>query len=125
MEKTAKETENTILNKSFALAVEGVKLSKMLQQEHREFIISKQLMRSATSIGTMVREAQQAESKADFVHKLSVALKEAKETEYWLELLLATSISNVNETEAIDSILKENIYMLIAIIKTTKIGMEK
>jgi four helix bundle protein len=125
MEKTAKNLENTILNKSFALAVEGVRLSKILQQEQKEFVISKQLMRSATSIGAMVREAQQAESKADFVHKLSVALKEAKETEYWLELLLATGISNIKEIEAIDSILKENIYMLTAIIKTTKIGMEK
>lgn len=124
MEKTAKNIENTILDKSFPPAVEGIRLSKILQQHQKEFVISKQLMRSATSIGAMVREAQQAEYKADFVHKFSVALKEAKETEYWLELLLATGISNVKEIEFIDSILKENIYVLTAIIKTTKIGME-
>lgn len=119
------DSENTIVKKSFLLAVEGMKLSRALQLINKEFMISKQFMRSSTAVGAMVRESQQAESKADFIHKLSVALKEAKETEYWLELLVATDILNMKEIEPVDSVLKENIHMLTAIIKTTKAGIKK
>ncbi len=71
--------------KSFAVRV--VKLYKFLCEEKKEFVLSKQVLRSGTSIGANVKEALQAESRADFVHKLSISLKEASETEYWLELL--------------------------------------
>lgn len=76
--------------KSFAFAVQVVNLYKLLRAEKREGILSKQLLRSGTAIGALVREAEQAESKADFVHKLAIALKEANETEYWLALLHET-----------------------------------
>ena len=114
------DPENTILKKSFELAVEGMKLSRTLQLNQKEYIASKQFMRSSTSVGAMVRESQQAESKADFIHKLSIALKEAKESEYWLELLVATGVSGKNEISKVESVLKENVAMLTSIIKTTK-----
>ncbi len=117
--------DNTILKKSFDLAVESVKLSRKLQLENKEFIISKQYMRSSTAIGAMVREAQQGESKADFIHKLSIGLKEAKESEYWIDLLLASDIVVKKDTEKSEALLKDCINMLIAIIKTTKQGLKK
>lgn len=79
--------ENIIKDKSFKFAVRIVKLYQILSNERKEFIMSKQLMRSGTSIGSNIREAQNGESKADFIHKLGVAQKEADETLYWLELL--------------------------------------
>src|SRR5258708_37217298 len=78
--------ENTVKDKSFAFALQVVKLAKYLEGR-KEFVLSKQVLRSETAIGALVREAEHAESKADFVHKLSIALKEANETLYWLELL--------------------------------------
>ena len=117
--------ENTILKKSFALAASSVILSRKLQLTDKEFILSRQFMRSSTSIGAMVREAQQGESKADFIHKLSIALKEAKESEYWLELLIATDILKEKEITDTSALLKDCINMLTAIIKTTKSGIKK
>lgn len=76
--------------KSFAFAVRVVKLAQYLSREKKEFVLSKQILRSGTSIGAMVREAEHAESKADFTHKMNIALKEANETLYWLELLHET-----------------------------------
>ncbi len=78
--------ENVIKEKSFDFALRIVKLYKYLQGK-KEFVLSKQLLRSGTTIGALVREAEQAESKADFIHKMAIALKEANETQYWLELL--------------------------------------
>ncbi|MGP8214476.1 MAG: four helix bundle protein [Bacteroidia bacterium] len=113
-------SENIILKKTFALAVEAVKISRELQSEKKEYIISKQLLRSATSVAAMTREAQQAESKADFIHKMSVALKEANETEYWMELLAATNITDGMKTELMMDSLKESVKMLTSIVKTAK-----
>jgi four helix bundle protein len=79
--------ENIIKNKSFDFALRIVKLYQYLVEEKKEYILSKQLLRSGTSIGAMVRESEYAESKADFIHKLYIALKEANESLYWLELL--------------------------------------
>ena len=79
--------ENKIKEKSFDFAVRIVELCKYLNSEKKEFLISKQLMRSGTSIGANTREAQNAESKMDFIHKWGVAQKESDETCYWLELL--------------------------------------
>ena len=75
--------------KSFAFALRVVKLAKYLQEEKREFVLSKQVLRSGTAIGALVREAEHAQSKADFISKMSIALKEANETDYWLDLLLS------------------------------------
>ncbi len=79
--------ENAIRDKSFAFALRIVKLYQYLTEQKKEYVLSKQLLRSGTTIGALVREAQQAESKADFIHKLAIALKEANESDYWLDLL--------------------------------------
>jgi four helix bundle protein len=79
--------ENVIKIKSFEFALKIVKLHKYLAEDRKEYVLSKQLLRSGTSIGAMVRESEHAKSKADFIHKRSIALKEANDTEYWLELL--------------------------------------
>ncbi len=79
--------ENIIKTKSFSFALRIIKLYQYLQSEKKEFIHSKQLIRSGTSIGAMIRESEQAESKLDFIHKLAIVQKEANDTEYWTELL--------------------------------------
>ena len=88
------KTNNIILDKSFEFAVRIVKLRKHLMTTENEYILSKQILRSGTSIGAMIKEAQHAESNADFIHKLSIALKEANETDYWLMLLHNTEYIN-------------------------------
>jgi len=112
--------DNVIKTKSFLFAVKVVKLYKFLTEEKKEFIISKQLLRSGTSIGANVREAEHAESKADFIHKLSISLKEANETEYWLDLLNETNYLNNSEYISIQKDIKELLKLLISIIKTSK-----
>jgi len=112
--------ENVVKTKSFAFAIRIVKLYQFLIDEKREFIISKQLLRSGTSIGANVREAEHAESKADFIHKLSVALKEANETEYWLDLLKETNFLDTVEHKSISSEITEILKLLISIIKKSK-----
>lgn len=82
--------ENIVKTKSFQFAIDVIHLAQKLQIEKREFVLSRQIIRSETSIGAMIREAENAESKADFIHKLSIARKEANESKYWLELLIAT-----------------------------------
>ena len=82
--------ENIILNKSFAFSVRIVNLYKYLCSEKKEYVLSKQLLRSGTSIGANVNEAQAAQSKNDFISKMSIASKEARETKYWIELLIST-----------------------------------
>lgn len=88
--------ENALKDKSFAFAIEIVMLCKELVQNQKEFILSKQLLRSGTAVGALVREAQNAESKADFAHKLGIAQKECDETIYWLELLFETKYLQEN-----------------------------
>lgn len=85
---------NVVKNKSFDFAIRIVKLSQYLSGEKKEFTLSKQLLRSGTSIGAMVREAEHAESKNDFIHKFVIAQKEANKSAYWLELLYATDYLN-------------------------------
>mgnify|MGYP000869971896 FL=1 len=92
--------ENVIKEKSFLFAIEIVSLYKILV-ERKEFVLSKQLLRSGTSIGANVRESEHAQSKADFIHKLSIALKEANETEYWLDLLYETKYVSESEFQSI------------------------
>ena len=86
---------------SFAFAVRIVNVYKLLVQERKEFVIGKQLLRSGTSIGANIREAQNAESTADFIHKLAIAQKECDETRYWLELLHATDFLSQKEYDSI------------------------
>jgi four helix bundle protein len=80
--------ENVLLDKTFAFAIRVVKAYKYLVEEHHEYVMSKQLLRSGTSIGSNSEEAVGGQSKADFISKLSIAYKEARETKYWIRLLL-------------------------------------
>lgn len=112
--------ENIIKEKSFAFAIRIVKLYQYLQDGKKEFVLSKQLLRSGTSVGAMVREAEHSESTNDFVHKLSIAQKEINEVLYWLELLFATEYINKTEYESINNDAVEIIKIITRILKTTK-----
>lgn len=112
--------ENIIKNKSFDFAIRIVKLFQYLQAEKNEFVLSKQLLRSGTSVGAMVREAEHSESKADFIHKLAIAQKEINETIYWLELLNASEYLTQKEFESINADAVEIIKLITSIIKSTK-----
>ena len=113
--------DNVIESKSFSFAVRIVKLCRHLQSDNNEFVLSKQLLRSGTSIGANVAESQQAQSRADFISKLSIALKEAVETNYWLRLLYATDYLSSTEYSSVITDCKELEKLLTAILKTTKL----
>jgi len=112
--------KETIENKSFLFAVRIAKLCRYLQEERKEYILSKQLLRAGTSIGANVAESQQAQSRADFVSKLNIALKEAVETNYWLRLLQAAEYLSETEFCSIITDCRELEKMLTSIIKTTR-----
>ena len=112
--------EQTVERKSFLFAVRIVKLCKHLRSTKNEYTLSKQLLRSGTSIGANIAEAQQAQSKADFVSKISIALKEAVESNYWLRLLRETDYLSQAEFSSIYSDCRELEKMLTAIVKTAK-----
>ena len=109
---------NAIVDKSFEFAVRIVNLCKFLRNEHREYILSKQIMRSGTSIGANVSEAQRGQSKADFLAKMSIALKEANETQYWLKLLYRTDYISQTQYESIHKDMAELLSILTVICKT-------
>jgi four helix bundle protein len=109
-----------VYEKSFAFALRIVKLYKYLCEEKREYVLSKQLLRSGTAVGALVREAEHAESRADFIHKMAIALKEANETQYWLQLLHQSDYINLQGYESISPDSEEIIRLLVAIIKTAK-----
>lgn len=111
---------NIALEKSMNFSVRIVRLYQYLCKEKKEFILSKQLLRSGTSIGANLREAKYAQSTNDFISKNSIALKEAAETEYWLELLFHTEFLTEKEYNAIKSDCSQLIKILTSIIKTTK-----
>ena len=112
--------EKAIQNKSFQFAIRTVNLCKFLRLEHQEYILSKQLLRSGTSIGANIAEAQQAQSKPDFVHKMSIALKEAYETAYWLRLLYATQYLQEDAFHSIMNDCEELEKLLTSIVKSSK-----
>lgn len=112
--------QNIVKDKSFAFAVRVVKLYQYLIADKKEFVLSKQLLRSGTSVGAMVREAEHAETKKDFVHKMAIAQKEINETIYWLELLQSTEIITKEAFESINTDATEMIKLITSIIKTTK-----
>lgn len=113
--------ENVLKDKSFRFAIRIVKLYKYLCDEKKEFVLSKQVLRSGTSVGAMVREAEHSESKADFVHKLAIAQKEINETLYWLELMCETEYISTKEFESINLDAVEIIKMITSSIKTAKL----
>ena len=112
--------DNVVREKSFAFAIRMVALYRYLTGEKREFVLSKQVLRSGTAIGALVREAEQAESRKDFIHKLSVALKEANETEYWIDLLHKTDYVTDSEFNSIHADVVELLKLLTSIVKTSK-----
>ena len=112
--------DNVIETKSFDFAVRIVNLYKYLTNEKKEFVLSKQLLRSGTSIGANVAEAQRAQTKPDFHSKMSVAVKEAGETQYWIKLLYRTEYLTDKEFESLNADINEIITLLIAICKNSK-----
>lgn len=116
--------ENVIKIKSFGFAVRVVNLYKILTGERKEFVLSKQLLRSGTAVGALYREAEQAESKLDFVHKMAIAQKECNEAMYWLELLKETEYLKETEFDSIYSDATELIKLITSIIKTTKTNIQ-
>ena len=116
--------ENVIEVKSFDFAVRIVNLYKYLATEKKEFVLSKQLLRSGTSIGANVSEAQMGQSKSDFNAKMYIALKVANETQYWLKLLFKTEYLTKGEFDSIENDIKEIIALLISITKSVKMRNE-
>lgn len=112
--------DNVIYSKSFRFAIDIVNAYKYLTVKQKEYVLSKQLLRSGTSIGANVREAIEAQSRKDFIAKLSIALKEAGETKYWIELLEATDYIDRAKSEMLLVKINEILKILNAIIKTTK-----
>ena len=111
---------NVVRDKSFSFALRIVKLYQYLKEEKKEYVLSKQVLRSGTAIGALIRESQHAESKADFIHKLAIALKEANETEYWIELLFHSEYLEQKSYQSIHADIEELLKLLTSIIKTTK-----
>ncbi len=111
---------NIIKDKSFDFALRIVKLYQYLVESKKEFVLSKQLLRSGTAIGALVRESEHAESKADFIHKLSISLKEANESDYWIDLLFMSNYLEEKEFHSLKSDIDEILKILISIIKTSK-----
>ena len=117
--------DNLIDKRSYAFALRIVKAYKFLCHEKGEHILSKQLLRSGTAIGALMREAKFAQSRADFVNKASVALKEANETLYWIELLHDSGYMDDNAYSSIHDEAHEITSILVSIVKTTKANSMK
>ena len=119
-----KETEknNTVLVKSKAFALLIIRMYKYLTEEKKEFVLSKQILRSGTSIGANVKESVYAQSKADFFSKLYIATKEAGETEYWLELLHESDFIDDNTFDKMNGYCSELIKLLVSITKNQRIA---
>lgn len=107
-------------NKSFAFALRVVNLAKYLRDEKKEYVLSKQVLRSGTAIGALVREAEHAESRADFAHKMNIALKEANETLYWLDLLHQAGYIDDQSLKSIRYDSEELVRLLVSTVKTVK-----
>lgn len=116
------KADNPVLDKSFQFSVRIVKLYKYLVAEHKEYVLSKQLLRAGTSIGANVNEAQAAQSKADFIAKMSIASKEAREAQYWINLLIKTDYLDLSN-QHVKTLMKESeelTKLLTSIVKTSQ-----
>lgn len=118
--KTNPMNENILKTKSFLFAVRIVKLYNLLRETKQEYVMSKQCLRSGTSVGAMIREAEYAASKADFIHKLTIAIKECNEALYWLELLQETEFIEKKLYVSLNTDAEEILKLLTASIKTAK-----
>ena len=112
--------ENIIKLKSFEFALRIIKLYGDLVERKKEFVLSKQLLRAGTAVCAMIRESEHAESKLDFIHKLSIAMKEANETQYWIELLYKSNFMDEKSYQSVQTDITELLKLLTAIIKTSK-----
>jgi len=112
--------KNVVKDNSYKFALRVIKMYQFLSEDKREFVLSKQVLRSGTAIGALVREAEHAQSKADFISKMNIALKEANETEYWLMLLKDSDYIDEKSFESISQDCAEIIKLLISIVRTTK-----
>lgn len=117
-------TKNPIYSKSYVFALKIIEIYKVLASQ-KEFVLSKQLLRSGTAIGALVREAEHAQSKADFLHKMNIALKEANETLYWLQLLKDSSYIDSTTFNSIYPYSEELVKLLASIVKTTKQNLNR
>ncbi|HKJ33785.1 MAG TPA: four helix bundle protein [Balneolales bacterium] len=112
--------ENIILNKSYDFAIRVIRMYQHLTKGKKEFVLSKQVLRSGTSIGANVEEAIGGSSKKDFLNKMKIAYKEARETSYWLRLLKDTDFINQKAFDSIHNDCEELLKLLYTIIKSTK-----
>lgn len=119
------ESKNILKDKSFLFAIRIVELYKHLSLDKKEFVLSKQLLRSGTSIGANIREAKNAESGLDFIHKLAIAQKECDESLYWIELLFQTKYIAENDFQSISTDAEELLKMLRSSILTKKKNLNK
>ena len=115
-----KVMDDPLKDKGYQFAIRIVNLSRFLEQDKKEFVLSKQVLRSGTAVGALIREAEFGQSKADFTNKMSIALKEANETDYWLSLLMDTDYISENQCMNLQAECKEIIAMLVATVKTSK-----
>lgn len=111
---------NIIREKSFDFALRIVKFYQYLCDTKKEYVLSKQILRSGTSIGANVRESEQGQSKADFIHKISISLKEANETDYWLDLFYKSGYVEENIYLSLKQDCEEILKILTTIVKTSK-----
>lgn len=112
--------ETAVHKKSYAFAIRIVKMVAYLRETKKEHVLTKQVLRSGTAIGALVREAEFAQSEADFINKLSIALKEANETDYWLQLLHDTEYMDDEAFSSIEDDCRELVALLVASINTMK-----
>ncbi|MGI8468000.1 MAG: four helix bundle protein [Pyrinomonadaceae bacterium] len=117
--------ESVLREKSYQFALRIVKLYKFISTDKKEFVLSKQILRSGTSIGANVEEASQAQSKTDFIHKLSIAQKESAETTYWLRLLRDSEFLTAKQAESLLIDCEELQKLLASSIKTAKENLQK
>ena len=117
--------DSVVFNKAYGFAVNVARMNKNLTEQQREFVLSKQCLRSGTAIGALVSEAKHAQSKADFLNKMNIALKEANETQYWLNLLKDTEYLSKEDFEPLFADSTELTRMLASIVKTTKQNLSK
>ena len=115
--------ENVVKDKSFTFALRIVRLYQFLCDEKKEYVLSKQLLRSGTSVGALIREAEHAETRKDFIHKISIAQKEINEAIYWIELLKEADYLTVEQFNSINNDAVELIKLITSIVKSTKANM--
>lgn len=112
--------ENILKSKSYDFAIDIVKLCQSITSEKKEFVLSRQIMKSGTAIGALIREAEFGQSKPDFANKMSIALKEANETDYWLSILRDTGYIDEKQHQILSANCTELIKLLVATVKTAK-----